>query len=689
MRHLLHILTLLTLSITTVYAQGLRYDEGEGVQRNSRGELEASTRNDSVETTDVPVELKVWRIDERFGQRYADTPDTLSAYFPQKVFTSGPTMRYNTTGNYGAPRMSRIYNGQDDWMMGDQFLFVRPYDYFITPVSKLLYTNTKSPFTNLTYNSCGNKTNGEDRITAQFAVNAGKKIGMGFLLDYLYGRGYYQSQNTGHFGGGVYGSYIADRYNMHFYYNFNYLKNAENGGIESDDYITHPEILPASYRSNEIPVRLEDTYNYIHYNTIFLTHKYNIGGYVVVRQDTVRVEVKTDSLQYDSLKIVPISEFNPVASVIHTMRIGHNNRRFLSGRLNNSFFADDYFTPLGIDGNSTSEKTRNYSVQNTVALEMHEGFRPWVKMGMRVFAKHDYERFILLDKQTMMSSYNENYLSLGAQILREQGKLFHFNVLGEFRTTGKRWGEFNAEGWMKFDIPLKRDSLSIKAHGYVRNEQPSFYYRHYHGRNAWWDNNLSNVFRTRVGMELRWWKTRLFVNLENITNYTHFAHRAGMPLYGVDVVQAPHAIQTIEATLRQDFAVGILHWDNELTLQHSTDREHLPLPLFSGYTNLYIQFRIAKVLNTQLGVDARYFTRYYAPDYSPAIGQFATQSADSRVKIGNYPWVNAYLNFHLKRARFYVMYTHLTKMAGPYFLTPHYPTNGRVFRLGVSWNFIN
>ena len=87
----------------------------------------------------------------------------------------------------------------------------------------------------------------------------------------------------------------------------------------------------------------------------------------------------------------------------------------------------------------------------------------------------------------------------------------------------------------------------------------------------------------------------------------------------------------------------------------------------------------------------RYFTSYYAPDYSPGLGQFAIQETEaSRVKVGNYPIVNVYANFHLKQTRFFVMMSHVNYSdGGNYFLTPHYPLNTRVFRFGVSWNFFN
>ena len=144
-------------------------------------------------------------------------------------------------------------------------------------------------------------------------------------------------------------------------------------------------------------------------------------------------------------------------------------------------------------------------------------------------------------------------------------------------------------------------------------------------------------------------------------------------------------------TLNQDFTWGILNWENELTWQMTSSKDVLLLPVFSGYSNLYLRFRIAKVLATELGGDVRYFTAYYAPAYSPVIGQWCVQDAGQRVKIGNYPTVNVYANFHLKDTRFYVMASHVNYSSGSGnpFWAPHYPMNRLVFRLGISWNFFN
>jgi hypothetical protein len=116
------------------------------------------------------------------------------------------------------------------------------------------------------------------------------------------------------------------------------------------------------------------------------------------------------------------------------------------------------------------------------------------------------------------------------------------------------------------------------------------------------------------------------------------------------------------------------------------------VPALNIYTNLYLNFRIARVLRCDLGADLRYFTKYYAPDYCPSLGQFTVQeNEESRVELGNYPIVNVYANLHLKHTRFFVMMSHVNAGTGKtnYFLTPHYPLNERILRFGVSWNFFN
>jgi hypothetical protein len=63
-----------------------------------------------------------------------------------------------------------------------------------------------------------------------------------------------------------------------------------------------------------------------------------------------------------------------------------------------------------------------------------------------------------------------------------------------------------------------------------------------------------------------------------------------------------------------------------------------------------------------------------------------------KIKTGNYPLINAYANFHLKQARFFVSGYNLGTLFinhPAYFSMPHYPLNPMVIKMGVSVMFNN
>lgn len=662
-----------------------------GGQQNRHGYA-----SDTIDAKTIPVGLTVWTIDERFGSQRKASPDTLQHLFQNTIFTEGRSGHFNTTGNLGAPRLSRVWDSNSYSMFTSPFVFAGPYDYFLKTTDEVLFTNTKSPITNLAYHSGGGKEEGDDRFTAFFATNVNKRLGFGFNIDYVFGRGFYQNQSSSLFGARIYGSYNGDRYQLHAYYDRNHIKNSENGGLTSDDYVSHPEKFSTSYETREMPVRLNGVWNYLDVDAIYLTHRYNIGYNTYRDKQSVVDAPKVDASATPSTAqdTTQVRVFVPVASIFHTVKYSDNLRRYMDKGGNAEYYADDFIP----QAETTLDKLAHAAIVNSFGIEMTEGFKPWVKTGVRLYGRHEYQRYTMPDEVYRKAKSSENFMTVGAQLYRDKGKHFGYNVLGETRTTGSDWGEFNVEGEFRFAIPFFRDTLSIKALGFIRNERPSFYYRHYHSRHAWWDNDdFDKVFHARAGGIIRYRSTAIRVAFETLQNYVYLGEAQhtddgnNMVHFGVILNQCNKNIRVVSAALRQNFRFGILNWENELTVQKSSDMDVLPLPVFTGWSNLYLKFSIAKVLKTEFGADVRYFTRYYAPAYSPIVGQFVTQDEGSRTKIGNYPWVNAYINFHLKHARFYVMLSHIncSSDGGNYFTVPHYPTNQMVFRIGLSWNFFN
>lgn len=774
----------LWLAVVQVSAQVPRVRTNDYNSMDPNGNVAtANDRRNRADSTsshkEIPKGIYVWTVDSRFGDRKAAQLDTLSHMYMNTIFTSGLRGEYNTTGNLGSPRQARVFV---DRQVGSQFLFTDPYDYFITPVSDFHFTNTLSPFTNLTYNNCGDRTNGEDHFTAKFGVNAGKRLGVGFKFDYLYGRGYYDSQSTSHFDYTMYGSYIGDRYQAHLLMSTNHQKVTENGGITNDNYITHPESFNESFNTSEIPTMLARNWNRNDNQHIFFTQRYSVGfkhkvpmtaeeiaarkfamasqleakqrrakaeaarkarqeGEDVEEEDVkepatfagrpdnakIGVRAKRDSQTNDSLEgglqahnrlavngkaaadsllaktqeaKVDTSwlkdEYVPVTSFIHTLDFNNYRRIYEAYQTPIDYYLHRYNVAEKLTGDSIYDKTTHWSLRNTFAISMLEGFNKWAKAGLKLFGTHELRHFTLPDS-VAMRSWNENALSVGAQLIKAQGKTLHYNVTGELGVAGVNAGEIHVDGGIDVNFPLWKDTMTLAASGFYHHEKPSFYYRHYQGRHFWWDDDdLSMVDHFRVQGVLSYQKTRttLRVAFDEMKNYTYFATTyttsdAGRLANAVEVRQEGDPISVFTAELKQDFTLGPLNWETVATVQKSTNEDALPLPLVNVYTNLYLRFKIAHVLKCDFGADVRYFTKYKAPDYVPAIGQYVVQANDVKTEIGNYPLVNVYANFHLKHTRFFAMMSHVNASSGGYFFAPHYPLNGRVFRFGVSWNFFN
>lgn len=769
---------LLWLSTCAVsYAQFNEIDASGNIRTRDLQNSDNSGKEKSGENKEIPKGLKVWKVDERFGDRSATAIDTIPYMYMNTVLTEGTRGEFNTTGNKGAPRINRIFiNRRAD----GQFIFTEPYDFFLQQPGEFHFTNTLSPFTNLSYNKCGDRTNGDDHFIAKFGVNAGKRLGLGFNFNYIYGRGYYDSQSTSHFNYTMYGSYLGDRYQAHILLSTNHQKVTENGGITNDEYIIHPERFQDNFQSSEIPTVLQQNWNRNDNQHVFFTHRYNLGFNRKVPMTAEEIEAKkfaiashkeemerkerekrereaqeagieltdkdlekeptfagrpdnaviagaepakTDSLSVgdriavngkaaaDSLIAKDKqaqedtswmkNEYVPVTSIIHTLKFDNYERIYQAYQNPTDYYADTFYEQWHFAGDSIYDQTKHYAIKNTFAISMLEGFNKWVKMGLKAFATSELRHFTLPDSvDNGICKYNEHTLSVGGQISKTQGNTLHFNAVAEAWLVGEDAGQVKIDATADLNFKLFGDTITLAAKGFLYHLNPTFYYRHYHAKHFWWDNNdLSKTIHSRVEGLFSYQKTHttLRVAFDEIKNHLYFGQSYNITeSYGrtgnsLAVRQCSDAISLFTASLSQNFAFGPLNWETVLTYQKSTNKDVLPLPDLNVYTNLFLRFKIARVLSCDLGADVRYFTNYYAPDYSPALGQFTVQEGDNRVQIGNYPFVNVYANLHLKHTRFFVMMSHVNAGSGKmnYFLAPHYPANGRVLRLGVSWNFFN
>ena len=652
---------------------------------NRQGNSIKKERSHKSKGDTVPQpEPYAWRTTLPLGERYRVPMDTLLHNFYQTDITNFHSLSYSTTGNLGSPGFNNIYFERRE---PDMYFFKEAFERWLYSPSRFEWYNTRLPFTQVAYHTGGDGETGQDNLSATFSANVNKQIEVGGGLNLVAGRGQYSYQADREFSYRLFMSYIGDRYQIQAAFNnYNYVTE-ENGGIADDRYILDPAAMQGGdtkVNPQTIPTNLTSAYNRLRGKDLYITHRYNLGYYKDVAQnpnDTNVVEV-----------------FVPVSSIVHTLTYEDANHRFVnkSAQEDRSFFENTYLT-----ANGTNELSGYWALGNTVGLTIHEGLSKYFPMGIGAYITYKVAQF---DQNidtiapgtvaasgltphpdfTIAARTTEHYLWVGGQLWKREGSWLTYDANVRVGLVDASLGDIEVTGNVGSKIPLWNDTLSIKANVLFKNVRPSFFYHKYVSNHFMWDNDLAKTLRLRVSGEVSFPKTGTYIQagFENIKNHVYFGNNC-LPTQDTD------NIQVISATIRQNIALSIFHLDLAGTYQFTSKPEVLPLPQFSLYGNFYLLFPIAKVMHLQIGVDCNWYSAFKAPAYQPAL---MTQYNQDEIEIGNYPFMNVYANVKLKKARFYIMYSHFNQGlfgGNNYFSIPHYPLNPAMLQLGVSVDFAN
>lgn len=626
---------------------------------------------------------RAWTVSQPLGLRYPATVDTLFENYHRFAIPWLPSIAWATTGNYGAPGQDQIFFNRAD---ASDFFFENAIAPWVHNTEKQQWFNTRIPMTIAGYTTGGDKYSHQDRTQLLFTANAGPRFQAGGAIDYIYSKGSYEYQADKDFTWKLFGSYTGDRYELQTHFTHYDYTNKENGGITDDRYITHPEDVQGGVTrvdNKSIPTHLTSTQNNLKRTQFYLNHRYKLGFYRY-RRDSV-----TDTIIGKT--------YVPVTSFIHTIDYNNQSHKFINNSgLEDTTFWDKTYLHLG----GTDETTRTWRLRNTLGVSMLEGFNRWATFGLGLYATHEVAAYTqATDSISALDTvpkgldaspgvvphfHREHRLWLGGQITRQHGSVIRYRATAQFGITGDVAGDIDINGEIETRVRIASDTASLRAYGYFKNLEAPYLLRHFTSNHHIWNNNFGKTRRLRIGGELKiphtW--TTINVGYETLKNYIYFDTLA-------TPVQHTSPMHVFSATVKQDLHWRALGWENTITYQASSDNNALPLPKLALYSNLYAKFRIARVLNVQIGIDCNYYTRYNAPGYDPAIMSFHNQND---TKCGNFLMANIYANFRLKKARFFVTYTHANgKIFGgnDYFAIPHYPLNPRRFQVGVSVNFGN
>lgn len=618
----------------------------------------------------VKTIIRSWQLPLSFGVADTACVDTAFQDFPMRDMLNDYSISNVWNGNIVSPVQSRIYfartNHIDD-------IFADNYQPYILTPQTIQFYNTTVPYSRIAYKKGFVSYHEENDLSFMFTGNINSRFNLGLQLNYLNSPGHYSTQEGKLFNGALFGSYNGTHYNLHASVAYNNLSNFENGGIRDVNDLGGP------LRSEDLPVNMAGMSGY-RFIEGYLNHYYS---FCTEHERKEKVEFVNNFGEKDTKDTV-IVDYVPFLSIGHTFETTNSVRRYIEQNANQGYYTDTFRNPL-----ATNDTSNVLTINNTLYVTFEEAFNRKLMFGATVYARNECQRHLNVIGAEIDSTRENHWTNntfLGAAIHKNSGKWIRYGVDGDVCLVGYKQWEFHVNGHIDANFKAGKDTMYISASTYVKNVTPQWYLNHYNSNHFRWENDFKKTYRFFVGGKIayptQWVKPAVKIGFENITQYIYF-DQTGLP------TQMDGNLQVLSADVTCNITTPWINLDNNVVYQLSSSAA-MPLPSFTLYHNLYYHGTWFKALDAQIGVDLRYFTRYYAPLLNPATGQFCVQD---KVEIGNYPVMNVYASFNVRsiHLKFFAHYTHFNNLFmrkdKNFLIMPSYPYNPDIFRAGIAWQF--
>jgi len=619
-----------------------------------------------------PMILKEYKLSADFSEEVNTPVDTLFSLFNRFKIADKYSPVNASLGNYGLPFYQISFF--DRITDPDKFLYTYYYPFMHLP-SDAEFMNTQVPYTELDWSYAGPKETSEQTFRVRHTQNVNRFFNFGLIYDIIYGLGQYNFQRSEDKDFTLFSSYTGAKYKAYFSAGINNITSFENGGILDETQLNQSSTL-------SIPVKLggaDKAASTLKNRNLLLVQRYTISSTPVVKSDTTPKKRS--------------GFFGLSGTFSHIFIIESNKRTYkdaypLSGLYDTS--------KIYISRKVTNDSIFSRSIKNTIRFDFATDTSRKFRLGGGIGLRNEIFRYsqivpthILPLNDTTSSEiavwHRSNNVLVG-RLYNNIGDKFRWIATGELFLTGYRAGDFNIDGVISKSFDWKKGRATWLINGSMMNRQPSFWYEQWGSNHFEWHNNFNKEFRIDVGSSFSYpaRKFELKFNYAIIKNYTDF---------GIDTLPSQYSggLSVAAISVRKELRAWKFHLATDLIVQKSSNVNILDLPLATVRSAGYFEhlFRFRKTggkLNFQLGVDVTYNTLYHPYSYMPATGRFYRQDV---VSAGDYPYVNVFLNFKVKRTRVFVMFDHVNYglMSTSYDMIPSYPMNIRMLRYGLSWTF--
>lgn len=342
----------------------------------------------------------------------------------------------------------------------------------------------------------------------------------------------------------------------------------------------------------------------------------------------------------------------------------------------NDLFGEAYQTEIS---DHAGLKTMN----NLVYLELES---PLVLGKLRAKANHYnfdhyFNSIVSSPRETVDAQLKGSTISVGADWV---ASIKYFDLKVDVSSIIS--GDLEGNNLMAAATYEKDSVFNITAKISLVSKAPNFNFLHYQSDYIdynWQNDSFKNEDIRSFSLEFNSDKfLNVSAHITQIDNYTYF-DTISKPQ------QASEAINYLKIKASKSISVGKFTLDNTLMYQKvAKGEDFFRVPEFVTRNSLYYSNYLFKnkPLYLQTGFTFKYFTKYKMNAYNPLLAEFNLQNTD---EYGNYPLVDFFVNFQVRRTRIYFKLENITSsLTGrDYYAAPLRPYRDFTVRFGLVWNF--
>lgn len=551
---------------------------------------------------------------------------------------------YNTL-NYG---VNRFYSFPEMGFKAKHFNFLSAED--------ISYYHVATPLTELYFKTVMEQGQSLD---AFITLNTSEQLNISIAYKGLRSLGKYKNQlsSSGNFRFTTSYRTKNNRYVLNAHFTAQDILNQENGGIV---FLENFESGDKDFTQRQrLEVYLPDAQNLLKGNRYFFNHSLRINN-----SDNENNILLTHQFNYEH------KFFEYTQPTLLTSVNGEVYKRF----------GDSYVTA------NLNNKTRYNRMYNKAGVLYENKTLGELQFFIEDFRYNQYyNRVLFINSHVIPSQVNDRINTLGGQYIYQKdnwnGRFLYSKSLTDQELS-------NLDANVKFSL---NDKNYFTFQYQNLNRIPNLNYTLYQSDfvNYNWFNDFKNekINNIEAAAHTQW--GNISMQFATLNDFLYFSNDA---LLEEQILVTPKqygkTINYFSVKASKEFKFWKLALDNTVLYQKVDQQDNiLNVPqVVTRNTFYFSDYLFKKAMFLQTGFTLNYFTKYYANDYNPLIGEFYVQND---TEIGNFPMIDFFVNARIRQTRIFLKAEHFNSAMTGYnfYSAPNYPYRDFIIRFGLVWNF--